>query len=122
MKLKKYCIYLITLVISLIAVCNFSLGIYAKKYVKYEIDVNKDVRVSRVMINGTEMPKERYISDDVYIDSDKNLTSEKESKIIIVASKVDDIIINFNTEDYTDINVLKDRNKTRYAWFIVHEL
>lgn len=115
MKLKKYCIYLIVLVISLISTCNFSLGLYARQYVNYEIELNKDVKVSRVMINGTEIPKERYVNEDAYIDGNKELTSEKESKLTIKTSKIDDVIINFNTEDHTKINVFKDRNKTRYA-------
>lgn len=105
---KKIWVYFFTFLISLVAVCNFSLALYARQYIKYEITVNKDVKVARVVINGTEIPRERYVNDLVYINQNDELTSNENGKITILTSKADDIFINFNTEDYSNINVLKD--------------
>lgn len=56
MKIKKLYIYFISLFLSIITTCNFSLGLYGRQYTKYEIPINKNIKVSKVVINGTKIP------------------------------------------------------------------
>lgn len=122
-KLKKISIFCITLILALIATCNFSIAIKARKYTTYEINLNDKVTVGRVLINGTEIPKERYISDKVKINQNGDLYTSENGKIKIISSVIDDIIINFNTDNYNNIEVLKDGTKQPMHdnLFMIHE-
>lgn len=105
---KKYLICLITFIFAIISTINVSIGIYARQYVKYEFEVNNEVKIDNVVINNTTIPLTRYINDKLRIDKDGKLVSKEDTKVTIVASKVDDVFVNFDTEDYSKINVLKD--------------
>ena len=108
---KKYLIYFITFIFAFIATINISIGIYARQNVKYEIEVNNDVKIDNVVINNTTIPLTRYLGENLLIDEEKNLSATKSSTVTIVASKVDDISITFKTDDSNKINVLKDSKK-----------
>lgn len=105
---KKYLICLITFIFAIISTINVSIGIYARQYVKYEFEVNNEVKIDNVVINNTTIPLTRYLNDKLYIDKDEKLVAKEDTKVTIVASKVDDVLVNFDTKDYSKINILKD--------------
>ena len=49
---NKYVIYFITFVLAVIATLNICVSIYARQYVKYEIDVNNEVRLDNITVNN----------------------------------------------------------------------
>lgn len=107
--IKKISIFCITFILAIIATCNLSIAIKAKKYTNYEIRLNDKVTIGRVLINGTEIPKERYVNiDKVNINQEEELYTKDNGIINITTSVIDDVIINFNTDNYENIEVLKD--------------
>lgn len=105
---KKYLICLITFIFAVISTINVSIGIYARQYVKYEFEVNNEVKIDNVVINNTTMPLTRYLNDKLNIDKDGKLVAKENTTVTIISSRVDDVLVNFNTEDYSSINILKN--------------
>lgn len=108
-KLKIVFLIMISLIIAVISTCNFSVALKARKYTCYEVTVKPDVCVGRVIINGNLIPLERYQNDKIKIDNKKScLYSEDVQKFKIITSSIDDVIINFDTSDFHNIDVVKD--------------
>lgn len=105
---KKYLICLITFIFAIISTINISIGIYARQYVKYEFGVNNEVKIDNVVINNTTMPLNRYLNDKLRINKDGKLVAKEDTTVTIMSSIVDDVLVNFDTEDYSRVNILKN--------------
>ena len=64
---KKYLIGIVALILALIATLNISVGIYARKYVTYDIELKPDQKIDNVVINNTKIPLDRYVNKSVQI-------------------------------------------------------
>ena len=114
---KKYLICIISLVVTIIATLNISMGIYANKYTTYVAKVTSKNMIENVIINNTSVQLDRYVNDDVQITSKKNsdgqeklyLTSQKEGDITIQTSVIDNVCIKYE-KDKDNIEVYKDGN------------
>ena len=98
---KKYLIGIVALILALIATLNISVGIYARKYVTYDIELKPDQKIDNVVINNTKIPLDRYVNESVQIgqredEATKYLYSDTNGKIKIMTSVVDDVHINFD--------------------------
>lgn len=100
---KKYLIGIVALILALIATLNISVGIYARKYVTYDIELKPDQKIDNVVINNTKIPLDRYVNESVQIGQrekeDKEvdyLYTNSGGEIQIITSIVDNVHINFD--------------------------
>ena len=68
---KKFVIIIISTILSIFVTLNISLGIAASNYDTYTIKMDEGDKLEAVIINDTEMPIDRYVSEWTILEEDE---------------------------------------------------
>lgn len=98
-----------SIILAIVVALNISIVLKSGSYDEYNVKISSDSFIEKVIVNNTEMPLERYLSDsskiitkEVLEDNEykekKYLTSDTRSEVNIMLSCIDDIYIGFEGE------------------------
>ena len=95
---KKFVIIIISTILSIFVTLNISLGIAASNYDTYTIKMDEGDKLEVVIINDTEMPIDRYVSEWTILEEDEKKDEDvveaiEDANVTIMVTKIDSVYI-----------------------------